>query len=94
MAVIVADAYGFAVLDQLGYWDDPELELGATCLAGYWAWYADQNGKLDSGAIGAAQDFYAETFSDGDYLAQAFLLGYQTDEIDNCLPNGTANPIF
>lgn len=90
VALVVADAYGFAVIDQLGHFGDPGTGAGASCLAGVWTWYADRDGELYAGAVADGAALYA-TFEGGSTLASAFLLGYNTDNINDCIPGGTGS---
>lgn len=89
VALVVADAWGYHVLDQFGIAGAGfARDQQATCLAGVWAWYAEDAGSITLGAINVGADFYEETYTNGDLLAEAFVLGYATDTISTCFSTG------
>jgi hypothetical protein len=89
VALVVADAWGFHVLDLLGVESAGfDRESQASCLAGVWAWFAEDAGSISPSAVTAGADFYVETYRGGDLLAEAYLLGYATDNIGDCFVTG------
>jgi hypothetical protein len=56
----------------------------SVCLAGVWAWFAVDAGTIDEDLVEEGYYFYADNFSDGEMLAEAFRLGYETDSIGDC----------
>ena len=89
VALVVADAWGYHVLDQFGIAGSGfARDQQATCLAGVWAWYAEEAGSITTGAIDVGADFYEATYTNGDLLADAFVLGYATDDIRTCFSTG------
>jgi predicted metalloprotease len=85
VAIVVADTIGYHVLDAAGV-DSSGLDRAAqaSCLAGFWAWEAEQAGYLSHAAVLNALDLYEETYDDGDAFAEAFAIGYGADDAGDC----------